>query len=83
MACFLVSGGEAIVVTAVRAAVKKSEIATGVVDAVYELARLYEQGLGIGQDLDKALALYREAAEYGSEAAAAALERLNASKGGF
>ena len=33
MACFLVSGGEAIVVTAVRAAVKKSEIAKGVVDA--------------------------------------------------
>ena len=33
MACFLVSGGEAIVATAVRAAVKKSEIAKGVVDA--------------------------------------------------
>ncbi len=32
MACFLVSGGEAIVVTAVRAAVKKSEIKKGIVD---------------------------------------------------
>lgn len=32
MACFLVSGGEAIVVTAVRAAVKKSEIQKGIVD---------------------------------------------------
>ncbi len=32
MACFLVSGGEAIVVTAVRAAVKKSEIEKGIVD---------------------------------------------------
>jgi len=32
MACFLVSGGEAIVVTAIRAAVKKKEMANGVVD---------------------------------------------------
>lgn len=32
MACFLVSGGEAIVVTAVRAAVKKNEISKGVID---------------------------------------------------
>lgn len=32
MACFLVSGGEAIVVTAVRAAVKKSEVEKGIVD---------------------------------------------------
>lgn len=32
MACFLVSGGEAIVVTAVRAAVKKSEMKKGIVD---------------------------------------------------
>lgn len=32
MACFLVSGGEAIVVTAVRSAVKKSEIEKGIVD---------------------------------------------------
>ena len=32
MACFLVSGGEAIVVTAVRAAVKKKEIEKGIVD---------------------------------------------------
>ena len=32
MACFLVSGGEAIVVSAVRAAVKKKEIEKGIVD---------------------------------------------------
>lgn len=32
MACFLVGGGEAIVVTAVRAAVKKSEVERGIVD---------------------------------------------------
>lgn len=32
MACFLVSGGEAIVVTAVRATVKKSEVEKGIVD---------------------------------------------------
>lgn len=32
MACFLVSGGEAIVVSAVHAAVKKSEVEKGIVD---------------------------------------------------
>jgi hypothetical protein len=32
MACFLVSGGEAIVATAIRAAVKKNEEAKGIVD---------------------------------------------------
>lgn len=32
MACFLVSGAEAVVVTAVRSAVKKSEMAKGVID---------------------------------------------------
>lgn len=32
MACFLVSGGEAIVVSAVRAAVKKGEVERGIVD---------------------------------------------------
>lgn len=32
MACFLVSGGEAIVVTAVHKAVKKSELEKGIVD---------------------------------------------------
>lgn len=33
MACFLVSGGEAIVVTAVRSVVKKKEMEKGIVDA--------------------------------------------------
>lgn len=33
MACFLVGGGEAIVATAVRSAVKKSEMKKGIVDA--------------------------------------------------
>ena len=33
MACFIVSGGEAIVATAVRSAVKKSEIEKGIIDA--------------------------------------------------
>ena len=32
MACFIVSGGEAIVATAVRSAVKKSEVEKGIVD---------------------------------------------------
>ena len=59
-------------------AASENKSATGVVDAGYELARLYEQGLGVEQDMDRAIALYAEAAENGSEAAAAALERLNA-----
>ena len=32
MACFLVSGGEAIVVTAIRSVVKKNELEKGIVD---------------------------------------------------
>ena len=50
--------------------------ATGVVEAGYELAVLYEQGLGVERDLGKAKELYQEAAGYGCEEAAAALERL-------
>ena len=51
--------------------------ATGVVAAGYELGVLYEQGLGVEQDLDKAIQLYQEAAEYEYPEAVAALERLN------
>ena len=54
----------------------ENKSATGVVAAGCELGRLYEEGLGVEQDLEKAIALYREAAEYGDEDAAAALERL-------
>jgi TPR repeat protein len=39
---------------------------------------MYAQGLGVEQDVDHAIALYREAAKCGSEDAAAALDRLNA-----
>ena len=49
---------------------------TGVVAAGYELGTLYEQGLGVEQDLDKAIELYQEAAQYENEDAIAALERL-------
>ena len=37
---------------------------------------LYEQGLGVEQDVDRAIALYREAAGYGHDAASEAVERL-------
>ena len=57
-------------------AASENKSATGVVDAGYELARLYEQGLGVEQDVDHAIALYQEAKEYGHEAASEALERL-------
>ena len=39
---------------------------------------MYEQGLGVEQDMDRVISLYKEAAENGSEDSAAALERLNA-----
>ena len=51
--------------------------ATGVVTAGYELGTLYEQGLGVEQDLDKAIELYREAAQYENEDAIEALARLS------
>lgn len=57
-------------------AASENKSATGVVDAGYELAQLYEQGLGVEQDVDRTIALYQEAAEYGHEAALAAFERL-------
>ena len=50
--------------------------ATGVVAAGYELGTLYEQGLGVDQDLDKAKELYQEAAQYKNEDAIEALARL-------
>ena len=59
-------------------AASENKSATGVVDAGYELAQLYEQGLGVEKDIDHTIALYQEAAECGSEDAAAALDRLNA-----
>ena len=39
---------------------------------------MYAQGLGVEQDMDRVISLYKEAAENGSEDSAAALERLNA-----
>ena len=38
---------------------------------------IYEQGLGVEQDLDKAITLYQEAAAYESQEAIDALVRLN------
>ena len=39
---------------------------------------MYAQGLGVEQDMDRVISLYKEAAENSSEDSAAALERLNA-----
>ena len=50
--------------------------ATGVVEAEYELAVLYEQGSGVEQDLEKAIELYTDAAQYENQNACDALERL-------
>jgi TPR repeat protein len=40
------------------------------------LGLLYEQGLGVEQDVEKAITLYKEAAEYDNGEAIAALVRL-------
>ena len=40
------------------------------------LGLLYEQGLGVEQDVEKAIMLYKEAAEYENGEAIAALARL-------
>ena len=51
--------------------------ATGVVAAGYEIGTLYEQGSGVEWDPDKAIGLYREAAQYENEKAIEALARLS------
>gem|GEM_PF-4923893 len=45
---------------------------------MYELARLYEAGLGVEKNLDTARELYRRAADAGDEEARLALARLEA-----
>ena len=55
----------------------ENKSATGVVAAGYELGVLYEQGLGVAQDLNKAIELYQEAAEYENQDAIDALARLS------
>ncbi len=54
----------------------ENKSATGVVAAGYELGVLYEQGLGVERDLNKAMELYQEAAEYEYPDAVGMLERL-------
>ena len=48
----------------------------GVAEAQFDLARAYELGHGVGQDLSQAELWYREAAEQGHDRAAGALARL-------
>ena len=47
-------------------------------EALFQLGALHEDGLGVAADLDRALALYREAAEAGSSLAAYRLGLLHA-----
>ena len=54
----------------------ENKSATGVVAAGYEFGVLYEQGLGVEQDLNKAIELYQEAAGYENQDAVDALARL-------
>jgi TPR repeat protein len=46
-------------------------------DAVESLAELYEKGLGVARDVQKAITLYGQAAEKGSGTAKRALKRLS------
>ena len=49
-------------------------------DGTCALGALYEKGLGVRRDRERALALYREAAEQGSQEAKKALQRLESKK---
>ena len=49
-------------------------------DAQYELAYLYENGLGVPKDETKALELYQQAADQGHPAAQANLDAMSNSK---
>jgi TPR repeat protein len=49
-------------------------------DAQYELAYLYENGLGVPKDETRALDLYRQAADQGHPAAQANLDAISNSK---
>jgi TPR repeat protein len=51
--------------------------AAGVPDSQYELGVMYERGVGVPQDVDRAIALYHRAAEQGQKQAAARLSELS------
>lgn len=54
----------------------------GFFPAQYNLAMAYQEGLGVKQDLDKALHWYQKAGENGSEPAKEAVQRLQEKKAG-
>lgn len=56
------------------------EARAGDPDAQYELAYLYENGLGVPKDETKALDLYQQAADQGHPTAQANLDVMNNSK---
>ena len=61
--------------------VNASSTVTGVPEAIYALAKLYENGEGTQVDLNQARELYEKALAYGVEEAQADLERLNPYEG--
>ena len=48
----------------------------GHIDARYELARMYEKGIGSAVDMEKAMEYYNSAANYGHRKAKRAAKRL-------
>ena len=49
-------------------------------DGICALGALYEKGLGVRRDRERALELYRQAAQQGSQEAKKALQRLEGKK---
>ena len=67
-------------VTEDKIAQLQREAREGDPDAQYELAYLYENGLGVPKDETKALELYQQAADQGHPAAQANLDAMSNSK---
>ena len=68
------------VVTEDKIAQLQREAREGDPDAQYELAYLYENGLGVPKDETKALELYQQSADQGHPAAQANLDAMSNSK---
>ncbi|MFI3185043.1 MAG: SEL1-like repeat protein [Methylococcaceae bacterium] len=67
-------------VTEDKIAQLQREAQEGDPDAQYNLAYLYENGLGVAKDETRALELYQQAADQGNSAAQANLNEINETK---
>jgi len=68
------------IVSGDRIAQWQREAQAGDPDAQYNLAYIYENGLGVPRDEAKALELYQQAADHGHSAAQSNLDVMNSAK---